>query len=69
MTLYTIHGHSEDQVAEVMEEMLKLGAPAIRVVDCGDHYQAIEAARRLNLPVRIIVIDEDEMIESDSLDT
>ena len=75
MTLYTIHGHREDRVAKVMEEMLKLGAPAIRVVDCGDHYQAIEgthrieAARRLNLPVRMIVIDEDEMIEADSLDT
>ena len=75
MTVYTIHGYRDERVEEVMAEMERLGAPEIRMVDCGDHYQAIEgthrieAARRLSLPVKAIIIDEDEMIESASLDT
>jgi hypothetical protein len=73
-TLYTIHGHNDVRVGEIMSEMQKLGAPHIRVVDCGDHYMAIEgthrleAAARLGLAPVLVVLDQDEMVEADSLD-
>jgi hypothetical protein len=73
-TLYTIHGFNEAHVEAVMAEMRTLGAPTIRVVDCTDHYMAIEgthrleAAARLGLSPNLAVLDQDETIEIDSLD-
>lgn len=72
--LYTIHGHNEARVAQVMEEMQHLGAPSIRVVDCGDHYMALEgvhrfeAAARLEIAPKLIVLSQDDMVEASSLD-
>jgi hypothetical protein len=73
-TLYTIHGHNEAKVTAVMAEMTKLGTPSIRVVDCGDHYLALEgvhrleAAARLGIAPTLIVLEQDELVEADSLD-
>ena len=73
-TLYTIHGHNDAKVASVMDEMRSLGAPVVRVVDCGDHYMAlegvhrIEAASRLGIAPVLIVLDQDDQVAADSLD-
>lgn len=74
IALYTIHGHNEDKVVAVMADMAKLGAPSIRVVDCGDHYMALEgvhrleAAARLGIAPKLMVLEQDDMVEADSLD-
>lgn len=74
-TLYTVHGHNEQHVLAVMDEMRTLGAPKIRVVDCGDHYVAIEgvhrleAAARLGIAPNLDVLDQNDLIEADSLDS
>lgn len=73
-TLYAIHKTDESKVLAVMAEMETLGAPTIRVVDCGDNYQAIEgchrieAAARLGLALNLEILDADEMISAASLD-
>ena len=73
-SLYTIHGHNDAKVARVMDEMQRLGAPSIRVVDCTDHYMAIEgthrieAAVRLDLMPKLVVLEQNELVASDSLD-
>ena len=73
-TLYTIHGHNDAKIARVMGEMQSLGAPVVRVVDCGDHYMALEgvhrleAAARLGIAPNLIVLDQDELVAADSLD-
>jgi hypothetical protein len=46
-TIYAIHGVDADKLAEVTAEMRVLGAPTIEVVDCGDHYMALEGSHRL----------------------
>lgn len=72
--LYTIHGHNDAKVEAVMAEMGTLGAPTIRVVDCGDNYMAlegthrIEAAARLGIAPNIVILDQDDLVEADSLD-
>lgn len=71
-TLYTIHGHNEARVLQVMEEMRTMGAPTIRVVDCGDHYMAIEgthrleAAARLEVAPNLVVLEQDELVAAAS---
>ncbi len=73
-TIYTIHGHNDAKVQAVMVEMAKLGAPIIRVVDLGDSYMAIEgthrleAACRLGIAPELIVLEQSDMVEADSLD-
>lgn len=73
-TLYTIHGHNERRVVEVIAEMQTRGAPTIRVVDCGDSYMALEgthrleAAARLGIAPNFEVLAGDDLVEADSLD-
>lgn len=73
-TLYTMHGHNEAHVERVMAEMAALGAPTVRVVDCGDHYMALEcthrleAAARLGIAPALVVLDQSDMVDADSLD-
>lgn len=49
--------------AEIVAKMRHRGSPALRVVDMGDSYQAIEgshrlaAAAELALPVRLIIVN------------
>lgn len=47
ITVYAIHGTDTEKLAAVVAEMRTLGAPTIRVVDCGDHYMALEGSHRL----------------------
>lgn len=72
--LYTIHGHNDAKVLQVMDEMRRLGAPAVRVVDCADHYMALEgthrleAAARLGIVPNLVILAQDELVAADSLD-
>ena len=73
-SLYLIHAVEATKLAAVKAEMLRLGAPTVRVVDCGDHYMAIEGCHRLTAaadlgiaPV-LVVLSQDDMIDADSLD-
>jgi hypothetical protein len=49
--------------------MRVLGPPTIRVVDCGDHYQALEgshrlaAAHTLGITPRLLIYAQDELID------
>jgi len=72
--LYLIHAVDPAKLAAIKAEMLTLGAPTIRVVDCGDHYMALEgchrlaAAAELGIAPVLDVLDQDDMIDADSLD-
>jgi hypothetical protein len=73
-TLYTIHGHNDAKVQRVITDMVALGAPTIRVVDCGDHYMALEgchrleAASRLGVAPTLVVFEQDDLVDANSLD-
>lgn len=73
-TLYTIHQPDPRKVATVQEEMRILGAPTIRVVDCSDHYVAIEGVHRLaacaalGIAPILDVLEQDDLIDPRSLD-
>lgn len=67
-TVYAIHGTDPEKLARVVDEMKKLGAPTIRVVDCGDYYMALEGSHRLAAaaelgitPVLTVYDQEDEI--------
>lgn len=68
-TIYAIHGTDEDKLQGVIAEMRTLGAPTIEVVDCGDHYQALEgshrlaAAHALGLVPTLVIREQDEIID------
>lgn len=68
-TIYAIHAPDADKLASVEKEMRKLGAPTIEVVECGDHYRALEgshriaAAHALGLAPRLIIRGEDDVID------
>ena len=74
MIIYTIHRPHADHLAEVVNEMETLGSPTIRVVDCRDYLVAIEgchrieAARILRIPVVLDILNQDELVDADSLD-
>lgn len=73
-TVYTIHQPKPDHLAKVVDQMRVLGAPTIKVVDCGDHYQALEgthrlaAADQLGLTPVSDVLDQDHEIEITGFD-
>lgn len=73
-TLYTMHGHNEAHVQTVMMKMKRLGRPTLRVVDCISHYCALEgvhrleAAARLGIAPKLVVLDPDDLVAADSLD-
>lgn len=73
-TLFTIHAVDEEKLAEVMAEMRVLGAPTIRVVNCGDYLMALEGVHRIAASARLGIIpvleilDQDDLIHADSLD-
>lgn len=73
-TVYLIHKIDQDKLAAVKADMAVMGAPTIRVVDCGDHYMAIEGTHRLqaahDLGVNpdFVVLSQDDMIDVSSLD-
>ena len=45
--IYALNHTTANHLAAVTAEMETLGAPTIRVVDCGDHYIALEGSHRL----------------------
>lgn len=68
-TVYLIHAPDPDHLKEVKAEMQRLGAPTIRVVDCGDYYMALEGAHRLTaahelgLAPNLVVYDQEVEID------
>lgn len=68
-TIYAIHKPDATHLAEVIKTMRVLGPPTLRVVDCGDYYQALEgshrlpAALQLGLTPILVVHDQDEVIK------
>ena len=75
-TVFAIHGvdSSSDKYAQVRAYMLANGAPTIRVVDCGDHYVALEGSHRLAIAAelgitpKLDILSQDEMVAADDLD-
>jgi len=73
-TMYTMHAPNQQHLARIVQEMKVLGAPTIRVVDCGDHYVALEgthriaAAAQLGISLILDVLEEDDLVPGDSLD-
>ena len=74
MRLLTIHPTNNTQLAEVVQKMRVVGAPTIRVVDCADHYFAIEgthrieAARLMSIPVTLEVIRGSALLDVRGMD-
>jgi len=73
-TIYSIHAPFADRLEAVKSEMAALGAPTIRVVDCGDHFMALEgshrlaAAHALGLEPKLLVFEQDDMIDITQFD-
>jgi hypothetical protein len=69
ITIYAIHAPDAEKLAAVIGEMRALGAPKIRVVDCGDHYMALEGSHRLaaacelDLTPELVVYEQDDVID------
>lgn len=72
--VYTIHAPTPDHLAAVKAEMLTLGAPTIRAVDCGDYLMALEgchriaAAHELGLEPEFVVLAQDDMLDISAFD-
>ena len=72
--IYAIHGPAAEKLETVKREMEALGAPIIRVVNCGDHYMALEgshrlaAAHALGLEPQLVVFEQDEMLDITQFD-
>lgn len=73
-TVYIINKTQEEHLARVKAEMMKLGAPTIRVYNTGDCYIALEgshrivAAAELGLTPEWIEMDENDEMEHDIYD-
>lgn len=73
-TIYTIHAPEAKKLETVKTEMATLGAPTIRVVDCGDHYMALEgchriaAAHDLGIVPQLVVYEQDEDLDITAFD-
>lgn len=69
MMIYAIHASEAEKLARVIEQMRALGAPALRVVNCGDYYMALEgshrlaAAAELGLTPVLTVYEQDDEID------
>jgi hypothetical protein len=74
-SLRLVHATSDEKVETVKAEMLVLGPPKIRVVDCGDCYMAIEGCHRLMAAAELGIVPDlqvlapDDLVEVDSLET
>lgn len=68
-TIYTIHAPEAAKLGAVKAEMQTLGAPVIRVVNCGDYYMALEgchriaAAHALGLTPELVVYEQGDEID------
>jgi hypothetical protein len=74
MQVYLPNTIDKKHLEAVKAQMLKDGAPVIRVVDCTDYYQAIEGSHRLTaayelgIDPKFIVLDQDDIVNIDTLD-
>jgi hypothetical protein len=74
MYIYTVHKICDGKLEAVLAEMAVLGSPKIRVVDCGDYYQSLEgshriaAAHKLGIDLDLVVLNQEDLVLSDSLD-
>lgn len=74
MNIYTIHAIDEAKLAQVKADMADLGAPILRVVDCGEYWVAVEgmhrlrAACELGLAPQFEVLAQDEPLDVASMD-
>lgn len=72
--IYAIHAPFADRLEAVKMEMAVMGAPTIRVVDCGDYYMALEgshrlaAAHALGLTPELIVFEQDDVLDITQFD-
>lgn len=68
-TIYTINRVKPDHLEAVKAEMMQLGAPTIRVVNCSDYYMALEGSHRLNaakalgIKPNLVVFEQDDEID------
>ena len=73
-TIYAIHEVDADKLSGVIAEMESLGAPTIEVVDCGDHYMALEGSHRLaaaaalGIEPTLVVHEQDALIDISRFD-
>lgn len=73
-TIYAIHRTDPAKLAKVKAEMARLGAPTIEVVDCGDHYRALEgshrlaAAHELGIEPELVIYEQDDVIDISGYD-
>ena len=73
-TVITCNSVEAEHLAQVIAEMRKLGAPTVRVVDCGDHWFALEGTHRLHAAAELgltpdfVVLAQDSLVDADSLD-
>lgn len=74
MMIYAIHRPEAGKLAEVVAQMQALGAPTIRVVNCGDYYMALEgshrlaAAAELGLEPVLEIYEQEDMIDVTAYD-
>ena len=72
--IYLPHAADATHLHAVIAEMRQLGAPTIRLVDCGDHYVALEGVHRLHavmilgLAPNLVILEQEALISADSLD-
>lgn len=73
-SLYTPHKVDGAKLEAVTADMARLGAPTIRVVDCGDHYMALEgchrlaAAAALGIAPNLVILEQEDLVDADTLD-
>lgn len=74
MMIYAIHRPFADKLELVKNEMLRRGAPVLRVVNCGDHYMALEGSHRLaaahdiGIKPELVIFEQDDDIEISGYD-
>lgn len=67
MYVYAIHKPNATHLAEVTTQMQALGVPSIRVVDCGDHYMALEGSHRLAAAAALGIQPDFEVFAQDEI--
>jgi len=74
ITVYAIHAPESDKLAAVIADMDVMGAPRIRVINCGDYYMAVEGSHRLAAAAALgidpifEIINQDEEIDISGFD-
>jgi hypothetical protein len=72
--LLAIHPAYDEEKLEAMRALKLAGLPPIRVVDCGDHYMAIEGSHRLaaaadlRIAPNLVVLAKDELVDLGTTD-